>query len=105
MDAHTTVHSILEQQANIAALRKIRKDMDPASGVSVSIRRGPVRDDPDEDDRSRPWVTVEITDLAIATEVLDAAIDAANKSLDFRIAHAKRECGLLSDFLATLPKA
>lgn len=64
--------------ANIEKLKKLKKDVDPASGMSVQIRRGVLSDRcEEEDDRElREWVQLEtaehmdaILDLLIATQV------------------------------------
>lgn len=94
---------IINVRANrerIAALRKILKDMDPASGVAISFRRGVARDNDDveNDDERRPWTTVEC-DPAHARVALTAAIDAAKDSEAFWLKRAKEEHAALSKFL------
>ena len=53
---------VLKTIEGIKALRKLLKDVDPASGMSVAVRRGVARDDDTrEDDASRrPWTTIEM---------------------------------------------
>jgi hypothetical protein len=65
-------------------LDKILKDMDPASGVSVSIRRGVSRDNPDveDDELRRPWVTVETADLEAARVIIEEAAKAARRNVE-----------------------
>lgn len=62
--------------ADIEKLRKLLKDIDPASGLSVSLRRGVARDNDEVDDDSdkRPWHTMEICENmeSIIHDVLEA---------------------------------
>lgn len=61
-----------QTRANLAAIKAIREQADPASGVSFAVRRGVARDneDLDGDDIRRPWVTVELSDLELADNAL-----------------------------------
>lgn len=64
--------------ATIKALRTLKQNVDPASGMSVCVRRG-VLSDQGEDDSDRPhreWISLEVAndmapiiDMLIASEV------------------------------------
>lgn len=66
---------------DIRALRQLKKDVDPASGMSVSLRRGVSHDNPDVDDDNvnRPWETMEICEHM--EEIIDILIAERIKSL------------------------
>lgn len=65
----------------IKALRKIQKDVDPASGLSVCVRRGVLSDAAEDHDgrARREWVNVELCDHMDG--ILELVIDAQTKSL------------------------
>lgn len=52
---------LAERLDRIAALAKLRKEVDPASGMSVMVRRGVIADDPHDPDKDghRPWIALE----------------------------------------------
>lgn len=101
--AHDIIKGIQERRRNIEDLKKILKEMDPASGVSISIRRGVARDneEDDYDSTKRPWVLVETGELAHARVAISAAIAAAEASLKFRLVMAREEHKALTEFLET----
>ncbi len=103
--AAQVTNPIKEVQANIAALKKILKDMDPASGVSMAFRRGVSRDDPEdeENDRARrPWVTIETGELELVTTAINAALLASEDSLKLRTAWARETFAELEKFLTSI---
>ncbi len=61
----------------ILGLEKILNQIDPASGLSVSFRRGVARDNDDieDDDIRRPWVTCEIGGIATGENVAKLLIE------------------------------
>lgn len=74
MPVNRTAARLLELRQKLAALEKIKQDMDPASGITVWIKRGV--DQPDEADQV---VQLEVcTDME---ELLDKLLDAARTSI------------------------
>ncbi len=82
---NTALEHLKSARAQIAALEKIAKDCDPASGVSFSVRRGVARDNEDSegDCVRRPWVTVETSDLPVAKGLIEIIISAARRNEAF----------------------
>jgi hypothetical protein len=74
----STEYDVLIRQtvADIKALRKLKKDIDPASGMSVSVRRGVARDNDDVeyDHEKRPWLTMEFSDTVNMDSMIDLLI-------------------------------
>lgn len=100
----STIQSVKEVTADIAALQKLLKSMNPASGVAIAMRRGVARDDDDvEDDQiRRPWTTVEVSDMALAHTAISAVLIAAQSSLAFRLKNLRDEHHQVSAFLTGL---
>jgi hypothetical protein len=101
MLAADAIQCIKDRRAKIAALEKVLKDMDPASGVAISIRRGVARDndDVDDDDVRRPWTTVEVINMDWARTIIETAITAAADSEKYWLACAKADHEKLGEFL------
>lgn len=97
-----TIEHFRNRRANIDMLRQIRHQIDPASGLSVSIRRGGARDNPDveDDDERRPWVVTEFSDMITMAKVVDLAIAENHSSASYWLARARDEHRELSEFLA-----
>ena len=106
MSAYEVIQNVKDRRAKIAALKKILKDMDPASGVAISIRRGVARDNDDveNDAERRPWVTVECSSMDGAKIVIETAIAVAADSERFWLANAKKDHEKLGEFLAAETK-
>lgn len=106
MSAYEVIQNVKDRRAKIAALKKILKDMDPASGVAISIRRGVARDDDDveNDAERRPWATVECSNMEWAKAVIETAIAVAADSERFWLANAKEDHRKLGEFLAAETK-
>lgn len=75
--------------SDIRALQKLRKEVDPASGLSISVRRGVARDNPDVeyDHKKRPWRTVEICDDM--ESLIDLLIKERSRSLSHWVKRAE----------------
>jgi hypothetical protein len=58
-----------QSKSRLRELQKIIKDLDPASGVSFMIRRGPAKDNEEIDDyeTKHPWTTIEISNPSIVS--------------------------------------
>jgi hypothetical protein len=65
---HTYEH-LRQSKSRLSELQKIIKDLDPASGVSFMIRRGPAKDNEEIDDyeTKHPWTTIEISNPSIVS--------------------------------------
>lgn len=102
MIADDIILRIKERRAKIAALKKVLRDMDPASGVSISIRRGVPQDNDDVEDDAlrRPWTTVECINMEWAKTVIETAIAAAADSEKYWLACAQADHEKLGEFLA-----
>jgi len=89
MNAHDHLR---EARAKLAGLQRILKDMDPASGVSFAVRRGVARDDDevDNDSTKRPWVTLELSEMALVKDTLDSLIEGAKYNVTFWEGATKR---------------
>jgi hypothetical protein len=76
-----------------ADLNAIMKKADPASGVSFCVRRGVARDNEDvEDDHvMRPWVTIELSNLELATEAAKALSKGLDESIAFWVKATRRD--------------
>jgi len=101
MVADDVIGQIKDRRAKIVALKKVLKDMDPASGVAISIRRGVARDNDDveHDAERRPWTTVEIINMDWARQAIGAAILAAEDSEKYWLASAAADHRGLGEFL------
>ena len=74
---------LLLRLETIQQLKKLKKEVDRnAPGITICIRRGVAADNPDQknDDKNRPWITVETCDeidtlltTLIATQVMSLA--------------------------------
>jgi hypothetical protein len=100
--ADDTIQYIKDRRAKIVALKKVLKDMDPASGVAISIRRGVARDNDDveNDAERRPWTTVECINMDWARTVIETAIKVAEDSEKYWLAGASADYQKLGEFLA-----
>lgn len=98
------VRRIEETIVSINALTKIIKDADPASGVSISFRRGVARDseEVENDELERPWVTIETAELEMATQAIELMLEAQRKSLRYQITNLNREHEAVGLFLEKL---
>lgn len=73
-------HELLKQRYDtLEALKKLRENVDPASGITVCVQRGPVGGDVFEE-ATYPWVTMEIGERA--SEVIDLLIKNQTESVD-----------------------
>jgi hypothetical protein len=98
-------HEILTKRINtIAALRKLLKDMDPASGVTVCIRRGVYDDSEEEDPNRRPWSIVECVDYDLTAEVIKKLIDSEQQSAKMWAKSIKSEIDKCTVALETYEK-
>lgn len=84
-----TSQIISQRIKNIRQLRALRDLVDPASGMSVMVRRGVLRDRDEDDQERRAWVELEICDHMDG--ILELLIDAQTRSLDLFIKSAGRE--------------
>lgn len=70
----TTWETLNERVATKRALDKLAKQVDPASGMTLCVRRGVMHDSEDEDPDCRPWINVSIcqpdTMAALITNML-----------------------------------
>lgn len=75
--------------------------MDPASGVSFSVRRGVIWDnDAIEDDCiRRPWITVESSDLQSAKTIIELIIQDTEKQIKFWENNVKRDIEIAQKIL------
>jgi len=76
----------------LVALQKLRKKVDPASGLSVMVRGGPLSDTADDRNDSlpsRPYIQMETSFQAEA--LLDLLIASQRDSLDLYISMARDE--------------
>ena len=89
-----TADIIARRIANIKALRRLQKDVDPASGMSVCVRRGVLANQDEDDAERRPWIQMELADHMDA--ILELAIDAQMKSLKMFKGSAVREIAELN---------
>jgi len=73
---------LLLRLETIQQLKKLKKEVDPASGITICVRRGVAADNPNQknDNKNRPWITVETCDemdtlltTLIATQVMSLA--------------------------------
>lgn len=64
-------------------LTKINKEADPASGISFMIRRGVAADNEDipDDHLKRPWATIQVGTLDLASAAISALLEANEKSI------------------------
>lgn len=85
--------------ADIKALETLKKTVDPASGLAVQVRRGVLRDDPEEADQARPWTALEHTDNM--PEILDLLLG----DLRAKLRRAIRFCEQEAQELAAAHKA
>lgn len=69
----------------VEALVKLRKDVDPASGISIMVRRGPLSDQAEDDDdrERREWIQLE-TALEM-DDILTHLISTQEDSIDLWI--------------------
>ncbi len=72
-------------RTTLAQLEQIKKDMDPASGVSFMVRRGVAHDNEtvEDDENKRPWVELSLSNLDHNTSILDLLIFAAMENITF----------------------
>lgn len=61
----------------IKAIRKLQKELDPASGLAVAIRRGPLG----SSDESSHWLSVEV--FVSTTDIIDLLVIELMDSADF----------------------
>lgn len=90
----STADIIARRIQNIKALRKLQKEVDPASGMSVCVRRGVLADRDEDDPERRPWIQMELVDHMGA--ILELAIDAQVQSLKMFKGSASREIAELN---------
>lgn len=83
------LHLIKQRQV----LEQIKQKADPASGVSFMVRRGVARDNEDyeDDERRRPWATIETPALALAGEAIDMLLQANAESIRGFVASVRRD--------------
>lgn len=80
----------------LAKLEKIKKKMDPASGLTVSVRRGPSQDD---DDLQADGQTITIEVGTQLDEIMSAIIAATSDSIKFNESFCKSELKELREVL------
>lgn len=90
----STAQAIAKRIANIHALRKLQEQVDPASGLSLSVRRGVLTSRDERDEERRPWIEMELVDHMDA--ILELAIDAQLQSLKMLKGCAGREIAELN---------
>lgn len=80
---------IRERMDTIQKLRRLKADVDPASGLAVSVRRGVVRDNEDDeyDHERRPWIPMETS--VNMQKILDLLIEEQLASLRFWVKSGK----------------
>lgn len=88
-------YRIKEISDNIKKLKDIKKKMDPASGLTISVLRGVESDD--ELQGSGGWVTMQIADNM--ENIMDSIILAAEKSLELNLGLAESELKTLKEVL------
>lgn len=76
-----------------AALLKISKESDPASGVSFSVRRGVAHDNEavEDDETRRPWVTTELSDPRVVADVMSSLLSGAQARIEYWTSVVKRD--------------
>ncbi len=86
-------------------LKKIRADMDPASGVSFAVRRGVARnnDEVEDDETRRPWATIEICSGGHAEQVIDVLLLANMASIVYARASLEKELKAGAELLTKAP--
>jgi hypothetical protein len=96
------IRLILERTKLIEGLKKILKDMDPASGVAVAVRRGVARDNEaiEYDNELRPWHTVELSNLGGAEAIINVLIIELEASIKLRRSYLSSELAEIQAFLA-----
>lgn len=79
-----TLQNLKLTRERISGLKKIFSQIDPASGLSVSFRRGVARNNEDieDDEFRRPWVTCEIGGIATGENVAKLLIETTIKALE-----------------------
>ncbi len=70
---------LIQKIHNLAQLRKLKSEVDPASGMTVRVRRGPMSQD--EGDRPREWIEIE-TGIEMDT-IIDGLIRCEIDSIKF----------------------
>lgn len=86
----------------LAGLEKILAESDPASGVSFSVRRGVAKDNEvvEDDDKKRPWVTIEVSEPSGFGEVLRALLISAMNNVNYWTRVVRRDIELAQAVLA-----
>ena len=88
----------------LAELRKLKNEVDPASGMSVMIRRGVLSDrNEDEGDRERRKYT-EIETMHFMPEIIDLLIKGQEEHLRFWIKACEEERDALTKILQKVSK-
>lgn len=62
-------------------LKALKKKIDPASGMTVQVHRGPVAEEDNEEDVRHPSLTVEMCSMDLMTRVLDLMIESSRESM------------------------
>ena len=90
-----TPHEMLMKRiASIIALRNLRNVMDPASGVTLTLRRGPIKDEENEDplySSKKDWLAVESAEMPLMEEIIDRLIVSEDKSATFWAKRVKED--------------
>jgi len=76
----------------LIALQALRKKIDPAAGLSVMVRNGPLAEAEDDRDDSRPsrrYIELEVSTEAAA--LLDVLIRSQKESLDLNVSMSRDE--------------
>ncbi len=96
----TSATRIKTLRSDLERLKKIKKDMDPASGITVSVIRGPVNND-SEFDIQPTILPVAVEVCTKMDEILDAIINSLEDSISFNVAFCKQEMLELKKVLGT----
>lgn len=77
------IEIIKKIRAEIAFLEKLKKEVDPASCMSVAVRRGVPSDNPDIEDNveRRPWMVMQYGTNCSMNNLLDLLISDRTQSL------------------------
>jgi hypothetical protein len=88
--------SIRDAMDKIRKLRTLKKQVDPASGLAVAVRRGVPQDNEDveHDAESRPWTSMETS--VNMQEILDLLIKEQLGSLKFRVSRGAEYAKMLA---------
>jgi hypothetical protein len=85
--------------SRLSALHKLKDKVDPASGMSVLVRRGVLSDRAEDEDNRERRQYIEIETLYFMPEIIDLLIKGQEEHRSFWIKQCKQEWAALGDLL------